>query len=1142
MVRKAKEKNEFQPSIKAVFGSPSGSTWKGTPNSTELEGNDLPLDHEIVSNVDGRLIIAGVSTRTLESWKDRRSRDLQKWLKKYAGPTHGFSREERVLPPGQTGFKTGRIILTRMITQNPIKNPSTLPQYQKLVRSIWDDRSLLSRGLQGDMLREFVIRAAATDPTELFEADWDSEGNLYANEDTKAWYGIQKLTGLHCVRARRDANALEDDQDVREESINITEDKQQEQKKKKQTKDKNKTQDQTQASDLIHISSDSSSDTSTSSSDSSSVSSDSSSSNSDSDIAEETFQPAVKKLRAENDNVMDTEVVFPEEELTFMERHQSDDDANENDMTDGIPYEDTVDDSVGGEQMDTEEDLDNQDNKQEMEIEENQNDDTKVQSKKEEEQIQEEEPNQEEEQARKDKSTNKAKPQPKDNTEHENEWIAVKASKKAKPRIETTQKKSKTSATSNKFAEPVELQLRRLRQVKITGSRNRYHTYFDVTIKVPAHKKPFDRFMKIINTLLKNIWTLDPKATWHPFRNTSRHLQSLKKGDTLPKDMFTSSLYFRGLSGIRATGATVYTTILIGHEIEPYDIADPIRKWAISEKHYFAERNVQAEFVVTVAWGFASPAGVDFGALARKMMEQTKFRFQIGCRDRAINDGSAWNPDAPRNSKTKAVHFECEENFVSDLYKYLTQIYGSSRPVANMPFRLELKIVPDWNCVRQGKLGSFGHDMLINCKQMVTRQGKFRHHLAQFPCFDLENIDYKPSGINKTLRQVIMEITVRIPKERPSSNNKKDKKKTKKKNRHKPTTGQPNDTATSNNEAKQSEMDLEDSTADATGSNITGTEDVLEIDYTEEKLFHCVMPCGKGKASIFTFPKEYMVTASVMIMGLIPYTTHLYGDEAKKWFGWSALGREEGSRWCEKTQSVISPNDEMVKDNLSSGPWWLHDELATGAEDQVDFSILPNRPEHDLGRNETVANERQINTGSIVTFAKQIDTRLFNTGSEAGGSTIATNAKDRDEESDSDDTESQSDEDSVDEEEPAAAEMSTNGNRSSSGSSSSSQPSGDGTSEDDDDADLSESSEAEKLIELLMKPSIRRRLLQEAKKSKQATNTTTTNKKEETPPKPKSSLRKSARVTPPPKLAGKTGQQRASRASTSGGRGAGLAR
>jgi hypothetical protein len=195
-----------------------------------------------------------------------------------------------------------------------------------------------------------------------------------------------------------------------------------------------------------------------------------------------------------------------------------------------------------------------------------------------------------------------------------------------------------------------------------------------------------------------------------------------------------------------------YTTILIGHEIEPNDIAEPIRKWAISKKHYFSKRNIQAKFVVTVAWGFTSPAGVDYGALARKMMEHTRFLFQIGTQDCGIKDGSAWDPDATKNSRTKAVHFECEEFYVSDLYRYLTLLYSSSRPNST---GLEL-------C----KLGSFGHDMLINCQQMVTRQGKFHQNLAQFPCYDLENIDYKPSGIDKTLRQDIMEITVRIPKKK----------------------------------------------------------------------------------------------------------------------------------------------------------------------------------------------------------------------------------------------------------------------------------------------------------------------------------------------------------------------------------------
>jgi hypothetical protein len=60
-------------------------------------------------------------------------REWQRWLKKYQGPTEAFMAEEQHVEPGQVGFKTGWVILTRMITQNPVRNPSTLSQYMKLI-------------------------------------------------------------------------------------------------------------------------------------------------------------------------------------------------------------------------------------------------------------------------------------------------------------------------------------------------------------------------------------------------------------------------------------------------------------------------------------------------------------------------------------------------------------------------------------------------------------------------------------------------------------------------------------------------------------------------------------------------------------------------------------------------------------------------------------------------------------------------------------------------------------------------------------------------------------------------------------------------------------------------------------------------
>jgi hypothetical protein len=53
------------------------------------------------------------------------------------------------------------------------------------------------------------MRAAVTDPLECFRADWDKDGRIYANEDTKVWWVIQKLSGMHCVRVKKKAPIID---------------------------------------------------------------------------------------------------------------------------------------------------------------------------------------------------------------------------------------------------------------------------------------------------------------------------------------------------------------------------------------------------------------------------------------------------------------------------------------------------------------------------------------------------------------------------------------------------------------------------------------------------------------------------------------------------------------------------------------------------------------------------------------------------------------------------------------------------------------------------------------------------------------------------------------------------------------------
>jgi hypothetical protein len=89
-----------------------------------------------------------------------------------------------------------------MITQNLVRNLSTLLQYTKLIKQVWDDHSSLSKGEQGQTLQEFIMHTAAIDPLALFLNNWDKDGYIYSNEDMKVWWAVQKLSGMHCIQYR----------------------------------------------------------------------------------------------------------------------------------------------------------------------------------------------------------------------------------------------------------------------------------------------------------------------------------------------------------------------------------------------------------------------------------------------------------------------------------------------------------------------------------------------------------------------------------------------------------------------------------------------------------------------------------------------------------------------------------------------------------------------------------------------------------------------------------------------------------------------------------------------------------------------------------------------------------------------------
>jgi hypothetical protein len=262
--------------------------------------------------------------------------------------------------------------------------------------------------------------------------------------------------------------------------------------------------------------------------------------------------------------------------------------------------------------------------------------------------------------------------------------------------------KGKTAQTipTKRFLLPIAQRVKALGKVKIPGCTTKYNTYFDVTLNLPKHDKPQKKFLSILKDLWKNLKELDDDMVMHPYRASGRNskmITSISKTSHFPKTFMASCKYLRSLSGVNKEGGKIFITILVGHDLPPKEIQECMRSWAQAEDHFFFPRTVQSEQVVTVAWGFGSPPDTDCEQIAHLLMEKLDAKFQIGCKDRFITDGTKWtkNP-APKDLNKKAIHFEAPEAYALELYRFLVSVYGSTRPISEMPYMLDKKIVPDW--------------------------------------------------------------------------------------------------------------------------------------------------------------------------------------------------------------------------------------------------------------------------------------------------------------------------------------------------------------------------------------------------------------------------------------------------------------
>jgi hypothetical protein len=78
-----------------------------------------------------------------------------------------------------------------------------------------------------------------------------------------------------------------------------------------------------------------------------------------------------------------------------------------------------------------------------------------------------------------------------------------------------------------------------------------------------------------------------------------------------------------------------------------------------------------------------------------------------------------------------------------------------------------------------------------------------------------------------------------------------------------------------------------------------------------------------------------------MITGFIPFILHHYNKSTKI----RALEGISGCKWDATTGAVITPNDKVVQDGLTSDYWWQQDNLRSVKEQES------TEPTHPVGQN-----------------------------------------------------------------------------------------------------------------------------------------------------------------------------------------------
>jgi hypothetical protein len=154
----------------------NNNTIKSNPEPEETIFLNAPHGDDIFTNKHGYKVIYNLNKKELPHWYSLPTNNWQQLTKQYKWNFEPFIPAECASKPGQRGFKNAHLVLTRLITKDAVKHPTTIQSYIDGIKEVWDDQGTLQKTQKRQKLRKFIMQTTSTWPLDFFLQDWDNEG------------------------------------------------------------------------------------------------------------------------------------------------------------------------------------------------------------------------------------------------------------------------------------------------------------------------------------------------------------------------------------------------------------------------------------------------------------------------------------------------------------------------------------------------------------------------------------------------------------------------------------------------------------------------------------------------------------------------------------------------------------------------------------------------------------------------------------------------------------------------------------------------------------------------------------------------------------------------------------------------------